>query len=496
MFHKHLLISIQQQSVIFFPFAPTEHIVRVEGSERSYPSTRPFRPPSGRTAILFNYCKRFGLTLTIVLFPLCILSMEQPLKSALKQKATEKKHASFTADTKEEKNPFPNVVTVGVPGQGKFSPDSKYLVVPVEKKLVLYETQTCANLGELQNSSTQNSSDNSGYFEPFLIFSPASTYLTDKYHKHVWTVGDRKMIFQGPQEVGMNKHCIGWTFDEKKRLFVTEVETDGYSTFYCQQIDLKTDQIEKEFKFDCPRPKHSETTVSPNGRLLSFRATITYLKEYYQKIFNIEQGQEKCTIPNVIVTQFTPDSKYALMGTLGAKLMIIDTDNGSTLKEVNCNLFPSGLNEKTPFVNIIEIDAFKALIKTTNHWKKAAFKIPEGTRLENFEETDTTTPSTSGRFLLHMPKDNSTTNQAVLEDILNQTKKNLAVNIKSTSDAIFSPTDEIVVISLFPEQHVFDTTTGALLYTFKDRHFKFSPDGKRLLIYKKDTLEVLVSFNS
>lgn len=435
------------------------------------------------------------LMLTIMLFPLSILSMEQPLKSALKQKAAEKKQVSFTTDTREEKNPFPNVITVGVSGEGKFSPDSKYLVVPMEKKLFLYETQTCTNLGEFQNSSTQNSSDDSDYFESFLIFSPANTYLTDKFHKHVWTVADRKMIFQGPQEVDTSQRCIGWTLDEKKRLFLTEVKTDGDSTFYFKQIDLKTDHIEKEFKFDCPRPRYSETTISPNGRLLAFGVIITYLKEYYQKLFNIEQGQEKCSIPLGMVTRFTPDSKYALVGTLDAKLMIIDTDNGSTLKEINCNVFPDGINEKRPFVNFIEVDRFKALIKTTNHCKQAAFKIPEGTRLENFETTDTTTPSTSGRFLLHIPEGNST-NQVILEDKFNRTKKKLTVNTKSTSKAIFSPSDEMVAISYFPEQHVFDTTTGALLYTFESNCFEFSPDGKHLLINKKKNLEVLVSFNS
>lgn len=423
------------------------------------------------------------LALTVVLYSPHMLTMDLPLKSALKKQASEKKQVSFAQGLKEEANEFPNTKTVKLYGQSIFSPDSKYVIVSAGKKLVLYETETGARVGDLQNSD--NSYEDPSYT---LLFSPSGKYVADKYRNYVWEVATRRLIHQDQQK---GKFYVGWTPNEQTIISKKEISLDPKSLFYCQQQAIFTDESAQEFKMGfCNNPS---ATLSPNSAVLAFGPT-SYDGECYQMLFELPHGREICTIPKTTVTQFSPDSKYALCGTLGAKLLIVETKNGSTLKEVDCNVF-SSLSAQPLYINSLKINAIRALVTTSRDHTPSAWKIPEGDRLTHFESSRDRILSNTGRFTIMVTNLNTEnkTGDAILEDFLTNTKNKLLRKMPITRGMpIFSPDDKVVI---FRMGELFDTYTGKLLYSRNDYdNLRFSSDEKHLLVHNGKSDE-LVSFN-
>lgn len=423
------------------------------------------------------------LALTVVLYSPHMLTMDLPVKSALKKKAAAKKTVSFTANTKEEINEFPHTKTVILSGQSEFSPDSNYVIVSASKKLVLYEMQTGTCVGDLQNSD--NSYENPSYT---LLFSPSGKYVADKYRKYVWEVATRRLIHQDQQK---GKFYVGWTPNEQTIISKKELSLHPKSLFYCQHEAIFTDENPQAFKMGfCNNPSE---TLSPNSAFLAFGPT-SYNGECYQTLFELPHGKEICTIPKSTVTQFTPNSKYALFGMVGAKLLIVETKNGSTLKEVDCNVF-SSLSDRPLFIESIKINAIRALVRTSRDHSPSAWKIPEGHRLSHFESSCDRILSNTGRFTIMVTNLNTEnkTGDAILEDSLTNTKNTLLRKMPTTRGMpIFSPDDKVVI---FRTGELFDTHTGKLLYSRTGYdNLRFSSNEKHLLVYNGKSDE-LVSFN-
>lgn len=410
--------------------------------------------------------------------------MDQPLKSILKKASGQQKNVSFATDTKEEINEFPHVKKVILFGQGIFSPDSKYMIVATEKKLVLYETATGMHLGDLQNSTSKSET-----YSQTLLFSPCGRYVADKYKDCVWEVATRAMIHQDNQS--KNTQLIGWA-PEQKIISIKKTPANPKSLFYCQHQAIPTGDITHEFKIGCH--KRPQATLAPNGIFLAFGPTDSTADECYQTLFELPQGREICTIPGVTEMKFTTDSKYALLGTFGAKLLIAEAKSGSILKEISCDVFPPRFSNHPLCIYSIDLNAIRALIRTSQDHQMSAWKIPEGERLTYFENSEDRVPSNHGRFSIAFSNVNSEskTCDAFLEDSHAPTKKKLLRKMPTTQGIpIFSPDDSVIK---FPTGELFDTYTGTLLYARKGYDdLRFSSDEKHLLVHNGKSDE-LVSF--
>jgi len=438
--------------------------------------------------------------------------MEQPpqIRTILKKTKDNSinKRVTFVDPTELPPKKFPHMRITRIPADGVFSPDSKHVIIPTKNKVVVYETETGNCLGNLEEFSGKRK-----YRSHNILFSPRGTYITEAYEKHVWHVANQSLCntFTDLPTDYHQTTCIGWTPDEKQIVFLKILhQIADHESSYCEFINLQTGCAEKTFQLaTTPISRNfGISALAPNGKLLAYGDhKFPIYSECYQKIIELEHGKEKCIIKGGTETQFTPDSRYALVGVIGARLLIIDNNNGSLLRELTCSNEPSRINSEELEWNKIgslKMNAHRLLVGTIFDRKELAWKIPEGNRLENFEESDMVIPSNNGNFCVKFSSPRRIDlgfmrgyDELCTATLENKDKKTaLPLGDLSTwnkSSITFSPPDSSVIIPSSEKNHLLDTKTGALIYSFR-RHpsvgdgFKFSPDGKHLIIQKGNQL--------